>query len=68
MFRTLIDVPLWVILLEVGIPIAVILVIGALVALRSDRSDRSDDNLLQSDRINRPVRGSAAAEFLDRLQ
>ena len=48
MFRTIINVPLWAILLEVGIPIAAILVIGALVALRADRSDRSDDNLLTS--------------------
>ena len=36
MFRTLIDVPLWAILLEVGIPIAAILIIGALVTLRAD--------------------------------
>lgn len=48
MFRTLIDVPLWAILLEVGIPIAVILVAGALVTLRGDRSDRSNDNLATS--------------------
>ena len=48
MFRTLIDVPLWAILLEVGIPIAAILVVGAVVTLRSDRSDRSDDNLATS--------------------
>ena len=48
MFRTLIDVPLWAILLEVGIPIAAVLIIGALVTLRADRSDRSDDNLATS--------------------
>lgn len=48
MFHTLIDVPLWVILLEVCIPIAAILITGALVTLRADRSDRSDDNLITS--------------------
>jgi hypothetical protein len=36
MFCTLIDVPLWAILLEVGIPIAAILVTGAPVTLRVD--------------------------------
>jgi len=47
-FRTLINVPLWAILLEVGIPIAAILVTGAVVTLRSDRTDRSNDNLATS--------------------
>jgi hypothetical protein len=36
MFCTLIGVPPWVILLEVGIPIAAILITGALLTLRAD--------------------------------
>lgn len=48
MYETLVDIPGWVILAEVGIPTGVILVGGTIVSLRRDRSDRSNDNVFTS--------------------